>query len=81
MNLTLSVDAHTVEQAREAARQQGKSLNSLIRQYLESLAGMRSHTAVAHELDQMWKKSGGNSRGWRFDREELYAERLDKIQL
>jgi hypothetical protein len=41
MNITLSVDEQTVEKARETARNQGTSLNELIRRFLEQLAGIR----------------------------------------
>jgi predicted HicB family RNase H-like nuclease len=36
MNLTLAVDDRLVEQARKVAESQGKSLNQVIREYLES---------------------------------------------
>ena len=41
VNLTLSIDEQIVEQAREVARNQGMSLNELIRRYLEGVAGKR----------------------------------------
>ena len=39
MNLTLSVDEQTVNRARKKAQALGKSLNQLIREYLQRLAG------------------------------------------
>ena len=39
MNLTLALNDATVERAREVARQQGTSLNQLVREYIEMLAG------------------------------------------
>lgn len=39
MNLTLAVDDRTVERARCAAQAMGKSLNQVVREYLEQLAG------------------------------------------
>ena len=35
MNITLSVDERVAENAREAARKMGKSLNQAVRDYLE----------------------------------------------
>ena len=74
MNPTLSVDEQVVERARETAKALGTSLNDLIRKYLESLAGERSGEEVARQMVKLWNESSGNSRGWKFNREELYDE-------
>lgn len=76
MNLTLSVDEELVEKAREVARQQGTSLNALIRQYLERIAGRSTGDEVADELKRQWAASTGGGEGWKFNREELYADRV-----
>jgi len=39
MNVTLSVDEQVVERARKKAEAMGKSLNQVIRDYLQNLAG------------------------------------------
>ena len=39
MNVTLSIDEQTVARARKRAEALGKSLNQLIRDYLQKLAG------------------------------------------
>ena len=39
MNITLSVDEQVAQRARDAAKKMGKSLNQLVRDYLEQLAG------------------------------------------
>jgi hypothetical protein len=81
MNLTLAVDEQTVERAREVARQQGTSLNALIREYIEQLAGQMTGEQIVAEFEKQWAEDAGNSGGnYRFDREELYAERLDRIK-
>jgi hypothetical protein len=72
MNLTLSVDESTVERAREVARQQGTSLNALIREYIEQLAGQVSGEQLLAEFRELWAKPGNSGGGYRFDREELY---------
>ncbi len=78
VNLTLSVDEHLVARAREAAREQGTSLQALIRQYLERLAGCSSGGEVVRELDQLWSGGRGDSGGWKFRREQLYDQRLGR---
>lgn len=76
MNLTLSVSDEIVERAREAARHQGTSLNALVRRYLETLAGARNGDDLASQFDALWESRSGHSGGWRFNREELYEERI-----
>ncbi|MDG4559032.1 MAG: DUF6364 family protein [Candidatus Contendobacter sp.] len=76
MNLTLSVDEHVAERARKTAQAMGKSLNQVVRDYLEHLAGQPQLEA---ELEELRALSGrGDSGGARFSREETYAERLDR---
>lgn len=77
MNLTLSVPDEVVSRAREAAREQGASLNALVRRYLESLAGMGGND-VAASFEAVWKERSGHSGGWKFDRDELYADRVPR---
>lgn len=82
VNLTLAVDERTVERAREIARQQGTSLNALIREYIELLANQVTGDELLREFQEMWadidRSPGGSSRGYKFDREELYEERLGR---
>ena len=77
MNLTLSVDAALVERAREVAREQGTSLNALIRDYIEGLAGRAGGDDILRAFEAMWAEPG-NSGGKSFKREELYEERLNR---
>jgi len=76
MNLTLSVDDQLVEKAREVARQQGTSLQALIRAFLERLAGQRGGEALAHELGELWASESGDSGGKRITRDDAYEGRL-----
>jgi hypothetical protein len=71
MNITLSVDERVAENAREAARKMGKSLNQAVRDYLEQLGG---HARREQECDEFVKRclsgGGGKLNGWKFNREE-----------
>lgn len=78
MNITLSVADDVIERAREAARQRGTSLNALVRRYLEDLAGVRNGDDLADQFDALWRERAGHSGGWRFNREELYEERIGR---
>ena len=75
MNLTLSVDDEVVYNARRRAEAMGKSVNQLVREYLEQLAGMSNREALADELEEAWRHPQGNSKGWKFNREELHERR------
>ena len=75
MNLTLSVDDEIIEEARRRAEAIGKSVNQLVREYLEQLAGKSNREALVAELSEMTRNSTGNSRGWKFNREELHERR------
>jgi hypothetical protein len=80
-NITLAVDEKMVERARQVARQQGTSLNALIREYIERLAGERSGAQVVADLKRMWKQGGGRSGGRKFKRDELYEDRIGRSRL
>lgn len=75
VNVTLSINDDLVERVREVARQQGMSLNALVRRYLESVAGVRRGEELSAQFDELWRERSGRSGGWRFNREELYEER------
>ena len=73
MNITLAVDEKIANDARAAAQAMGKSLNQVVREHLEALAGVER---TKLELEEFRQSSGtGNSRGWKFERDEIYAER------
>jgi len=78
MNLTLSVDEALVERARESARQRGTSLNALIREYIEVLAGNTGDQALA-AFEAMWDQPG-KSNGKALDRDDVYEERLGRYK-
>jgi hypothetical protein len=80
-NITLAVDEKTVERARQVARQQGTSLNALIREYIERLAGQRSGLEIYQQLERLWAKGSGRSGGYKFRREDAYGERLGRSRL
>lgn len=75
MNLTLSVDEEIVQKARKRAEAMGKSVNELVREYLGQLAGEPDREALAAEFHELTRKATGNSRGWKFNREEIHERR------
>ena len=75
VNVTLSVDDRVIRQARRRAEAMGTSMNQLVREYLEQLAGEADADAAADEFERLSRASQGNSRGWKFNREELHERR------
>jgi Family of unknown function (DUF6364) len=72
MNLTLSIDERLVKEARQVASAMGKSLNQLVREYLEDLTALHDAQGDIEELQQLTAAGQGRSRGWHFDREEVH---------
>jgi len=70
VNVTLSIDEQTVERARKRAEALGKSLNQLIRDYLQKLAGGDDAERSIEEFERL--SGTGNSHGHRFNRDETH---------
>jgi hypothetical protein len=72
MNVTLSIEDEVIRKARRRAEAMGTSVNQLIREYLEQLAGKADPNANAAEFEKLSRLAKGNSRGWKFNRDELH---------
>ena len=70
MNVTLSIDEQLVERARKKAEALGKSLNQLIRDYLQKVAGTDDPERSIEEFERL--SGSGHSHGWRFNRDEIH---------
>lgn len=70
MNVTLSLDEQLVDRCRKKAAALGKSLNQVIRDYLERLAGRDDPEKSIEEFRRL--SGGGKVRGWKFDRDQLH---------
>jgi plasmid stability protein len=72
-NLTISIDDEVLKQARIKAVEQGTSVNSLLREYLEAYAGTRQRQEEAIEklisLSHTAKSGRGHSK---WSRDELH---------
>lgn len=75
MNITLSVDEDVVQRARQHAERLGTSVNQLVRDYLEQLAGKSNPDEDAAEFERLSRLSAGRSKGWKFNREELHERK------
>jgi hypothetical protein len=75
MNITLSVDDEVIRRARQKAEVLGTSVNQLVRDYLEQLTGTSDRVANAAEFARLSRLSHGDSRGWKFNREEIHERK------
>jgi len=75
MNVTLSIDDEVVQRARRKAEAMGTSVNELIREYLEQLSGKTDMAGDAKEFEELSRLAQGDSRGWKFNRDELHERR------
>lgn len=69
MKVTISIDDHVVALARKKAEALGKSLDELVGDYLRTFADDDPERSIA-EFNRLSGK--GNSRGQRFDRDEIH---------
>lgn len=73
-NLTLTIDAELLKQARIRALEQDTSVNALVREYLSGLAGQAKTTdAIAGFLELAERSDAGSGAGGRkWSRDELH---------
>lgn len=70
MNITLSIDDKVVHDVRKIAQDMGKSLNQMVREYLEQLTRQQQANA---SFDEFLSLSGqGSANTWKFNRDELH---------
>jgi hypothetical protein len=75
MNITLSIDDEVIQEARHRAEAMGTSVNQLVRDYLKQLVGKTDPNADAAEFERLSRIAQGNSRGWKFNRDELHERK------
>jgi hypothetical protein len=73
MQVTFSVDEQVLARARGKAEALGKSMDQLIQDYLQTLAGVDNPERSIEEFKRL--SGQGNSCGWRFNREEIQYRR------
>lgn len=72
-NLTITVGKEALKKARMRALAEGTSVNSLLRDYLESYAGIRNEQADSLRKILVISKNSGSRRGnARWTRDELH---------
>ena len=72
MRFTVEVDDEVCTRVRRRAEALGMSVEELVREYVVRLADADSN---AEEFERLSKLANGDSRGWKFNREELHERR------
>jgi hypothetical protein len=70
VNMTFSVDDQVAQHASEAAQKMGKSLDQVVLNYLEQLAGSAQRDQEWAQFEQSCLTSGGKLNGWKFNRDD-----------
>lgn len=72
-NLTITVEGETLKQARQRALAEGRSVNVLLREYLEAYSGRRrEHSEALSDLLALAELSQSGSGGHVWTRDELH---------
>lgn len=72
-NLTIVVDDEVLKQARMRALEQGRSVNALLREYLEAYAGSaETRRRAVDAFQELADRAVGGSGGRRWTRDELH---------
>ncbi len=86
-NLTLRIDEKTLAAARKVAALRGTTVAKLVRDYLAALAaegGFNEETEAQKrarmKLVEMAEQSSGRSSDWKWNRDEIYEERLARFR-
>jgi hypothetical protein len=77
-NVTLAIDEHVLEKAREYATRRGTTVNALVREHLASIASedQRIEEARRGLLELMDNSTGRLGPDFKWNREEIYADRM-----
>jgi hypothetical protein len=76
-NITLAIDAEVLRGVRRYAAEHDTTVNALVRDYLTGLVNFEKRAAEARkELVELAKHSEARMGSWKWNREELYEDRL-----
>ena len=73
ITITATADDDVIEQARAYAARHNTSLNTLVSDWLEKLSTPKpARGGDFDDIFALMDKAGGNSNGWKWNREDLY---------
>lgn len=75
-NLTITVDDESLKKARLRALEEGTSVNAVLREYLESYAGVHDrHIRAARRVLELSDRARSGSGGRKWSRDELHERK------
>jgi hypothetical protein len=75
-NVTLAVEDKLLEDSREYAQRHHTTLNAMVRKLLQQTVTRPSSENWMKELFRLADEAHGNSRGWKWNREEIYDRKV-----
>jgi hypothetical protein len=75
-NVTLAVEDKLLEESREYAQRHHTTLNAMVRKLLQQTVTRPSSENWMKELFRLADEAHGNSRGWKWNRDELYDRKV-----
>ena len=85
-NITLAVDDRALKVARIYAAENDTTVNALVREFLDGLAARSNQTSaearakIRAELAELGENTQGRIGEWKWNREDLYAERFSRYE-
>jgi hypothetical protein len=79
VKITLSIADDIVLKVRPYADRLGTSVNQLVRDYLQELAGKPDFIRDADEFRRLSRMSHGNSRQWKFNKEDAHQRSSELV--
>ena len=75
-NVTLAVEDKLLEDSREYVQRHHTTLNAMVRKLLQQTVTRPSSENWMKELFRLADEAHGNSRGWKWNREEIYDRKV-----
>jgi hypothetical protein len=75
-NVTLAIDEQLLKRAREKLGATGKTVNQAFREYLRQIAGDDEELEKAIEFFVKTSGQGKPEPGWKWNRNEIYEDRI-----
>ena len=77
-NVTIQLDEDVIREAKAVASRRGTSVSGLVSTYLQRLAAEDEQYEQARKYALQLMDDATDRGGWKWNREEIYAERLDR---
>ena len=71
MKVILEIDDNVLKAAQERANDRGVTIEQLVNKFLAEFGANAHLEAAADEFRRLSREAKGNSRGWKFNREEI----------